>query len=100
MHDTVVKLHVATGLLLNVSHFRRNLLFHFSPFDLFRRRSHRVEEGRRQGHDAPDADDEEEAEVAVALLDLLAHCCNLRDVIGIFQIYTINLFYINFKTEL
>ncbi len=71
---------------LYVSHFRRNLLFHSSPFDLLRRRPHRIEEGRRQGHNAPDADDEEEAEVAVALFDLLAHRCNLCYVIDIFNI--------------
>ncbi len=85
MHNSVGEPDKAKGPLY-VSHFRRNLLFHFSPFNLRRRRSHRVEEGRRQGHDAPDADDEEEAEVAETLLDLLAHCCNLDDVIGMLSV--------------
>ena len=60
-------------LVVSVQRLLRVLLLQLSAQDTFRRRSQRVEEGRRERHDAPDGDDEEEAEVAVGLLDPLAH---------------------------
>ena len=60
-------------LVVSVQRLLRVLLLQLSAQDTFRRRSQRVEEGRRERHDAPDGDDQEEAEVAVGLLDPLAH---------------------------
>ena len=60
-------------LVVSVQRLLRVLLLQLPAKDTFRRRSQRVEEGRHERHDAPDGDDEEEAEVAVGLLDPLAH---------------------------
>jgi hypothetical protein len=58
---------------LDISQIRWHFMFHLPPFNFLRRRPQRVEEGGRESNDSPDGDDEEEAEVTEALLDLLAH---------------------------
>ena len=66
--------------LLDISQIRWHFMFHLPPFNFLRRRPQRVEEGGRESDDSPDGDDEEEAEVTEALLDLLAHGRNQQIV--------------------
>lgn len=65
---------------LDISQIRWHFMFHLPPFNFLRRRPQRVEEGGRESDDSPDGDDEEEAEVTKALLDLLAHGRNQQIV--------------------